>query len=126
MAEIFTKYSGRLPENILKNLIKTYGTKMHEIMDLVDTSPILAEPLPNSMVIGAQIIYAIRHEMAQTLSDVVLRRTDLGSEQYPGTDSLKACASIMADELGWDQNRVQTEIEAVRNAYIVLPTIEEA
>ena len=56
----------------------------------------------------------------------MLRRTDLGSEQYPGTDSLKACASIMADELGWDQNRVQTEIEAVRNAYIVLPTIEEA
>jgi len=126
VGEIFTTYSGRLPEKILKNLIKTYGTKMHEIMHLIDSNPTLAEPLPNSMVIGAQVIYAIRHEIAHMLSDVVLRRTDLGSHQYPGTDSLKACASLMADELGWDQNRIQTEIEAVKNAYIVLPTAEDA
>jgi len=122
--EILNSYSDRLPEYILRNLIKTYGSKCHEILGYIDSDPTLAEPLPNSTVIAAQVIYAVRHEIAYRLSDVVLRRTDLGSHQYPGIDSLRACATLMAEELGWDQDRIESEIQAVKNAYIVITTDE--
>ena len=55
--------------------------------------------------------------MACKLADVVLRRTDLGTGEYPGRDALMRCAAVMADELGWDAARVQREIEETNAKY---------
>jgi glycerol-3-phosphate dehydrogenase len=55
--------------------------------------------------------------MAQTLADVVLRRTDLGTANYPGDRALATCAEVMARELGWSQERMHQQIAKVRDAY---------
>ena len=55
--------------------------------------------------------------MAVHLSDVVLRRTTLGSFDYPGMPALQVCAGLMARELGWDGRREMEEIAAVRKLY---------
>ena len=48
------------------------------------------------------IVAAVREEMAQTLSDVIFRRTDLGTGGHPGQTELSECAQLVAEELGWD------------------------
>jgi glycerol-3-phosphate dehydrogenase len=70
-----------------------------------------------SAVIRAQVLEAVRHEMALTLEDVVLRRTSLGSTGYPGDEAVEAVATVIRKELGWSDARVADEIEAVRNYY---------
>jgi glycerol-3-phosphate dehydrogenase len=73
--------------------------------------------LGSSTTIKAEVIHAVRHEMAQKLSDVVFRRTDLGSGNRPEPRSLQVCADLMASELGWDQTRTQKELEEVQMLY---------
>ncbi|HXE79995.1 MAG TPA: FAD-dependent oxidoreductase [Vicinamibacterales bacterium] len=88
------------------------------IADLAAAHPELAAPLaPGVPAIGAQVIEAVRHELAVSLEDVVLRRTALGSAGYPGDEAVRAAAAIMAAELGWSEERIASEIEGVRRYY---------
>ena len=57
-----------------------------------------------------QVVYAIHHEMAYTLEDLLLRRTGIGLLGYPGEDVVRLVAAVAADELGWDRERVTAEI----------------
>ena len=55
--------------------------------------------------------------MAQKLTDVVFRRTGLGTVGNPGETSLQMCAVIVAEELGWDAKRTQMELGEVREVF---------
>ncbi|GJL64967.1 MAG: hypothetical protein NPIRA04_36210 [Nitrospirales bacterium] len=59
----------------------------------------------------AEVVHGVRKEMAQTLSDVVFRRTGLGTIGYPGTECLHTCAMLMAQEMKWDERRIQSELD---------------
>jgi glycerol-3-phosphate dehydrogenase len=75
---------------------------------------------PDATIVGAQVLEAVRHEMALTLEDIILRRTSLGSAGYPGDAAVDAVARIVRKELNWSDARVADEIEGVRN-YFALP-----
>ncbi|GFP33077.1 glycerol-3-phosphate dehydrogenase, partial [Candidatus Hakubella thermalkaliphila] len=64
-----------------------------------------------------EIVHAIRDEMAQKLSDVILRRTELGEGGSPGDECLAACAQMMAKEKGWDRLKTEKEIDEVKAIY---------
>jgi len=68
----------------------------------------------------AQIVYAIRHEMARTLPDILMRRTGMGTLGHPGADLLEKAALIAAGELNWDRGRMEREI-ASASAMLTLP-----
>jgi glycerol-3-phosphate dehydrogenase len=55
--------------------------------------------------------------MAVTLSDVLLRRTGLGSAGEPGDAIVDTCAQAMADACGWDAARVTQEKAHLRAFY---------
>jgi glycerol-3-phosphate dehydrogenase len=63
------------------------------------------------------IRHAIDEEMAHTLIDVVVRRTGLGGLGYPGDAAAGAAAGRMQQLLGWSDERVQSEVTALRNFY---------
>ena len=63
--------------------------------------------------IAAEIVYAIRDEMALTLDDVVMRRTGIGQLGPPPDETLDTVSKIMAGELGWDEMRRAREISAL-------------
>ena len=71
----------------------------------------------NSQVTKAEILHAVREEMAVKLDDVVRRRTELGVFENPGDSTLALCAEIMAGELGWSEYQRQQELDAVRRSY---------
>ncbi len=68
-------------------------------------------------VLCGEVLYFMGEESAQTLADVIFRRTDLGTFESPSHALLSAIASLMAQELGWNAERVAREIEQVQAVY---------
>ena len=115
--EVATRPSGVEMETI-RHLIEQYGSEYQSVLRLVQENPVLGQPLSEStLVIGAEVVHAVRFEMAQKLADVVFRRTELGTSGNPGEDCLKSCARIMAQELGWDEEKVQRELQEVERVF---------
>ena len=56
-------------------------------------------------------------KMAQTLGDIVFRRTDLATGAYPGEAVLRRTAALVAPMLGWDEPHIQAEIESVQSRF---------
>ena len=106
-----------LADNAAEALVRNYGTAYGQILRLAEERPELLESFRGSTVLKAEVINAIRHEMALTLPDVVFRRTDLATGQNPGADVLRQCAHIIAAEAGWDEPRIHGEIESVMSRF---------
>ncbi len=101
-----------------EQLALTYGRDCLRVLGLARTEPELAQPVaPGAMVIQAQVAYAVREEMALTLSDVVARRTPLGAAGHPGQAVAEGCAAVMARECGWSPARAAEEVASVARFY---------
>ena len=103
---------------IIRHLTALYGDRCAPIVRLMAERTDWRMPLvagrPN---VGAEVVHAIRNEMALTLADIVVRRSELGAMGHPGDDIVHACARIAADELAWDADRRDREIAAVHAFY---------
>ncbi len=100
-------------------LARLYGSEHEAVRQLVANGP-LREPLSATCpTIGAEIVYAMREEMALTLADAVLRRTEAGVTGHPGRPALERAAALMAFELGWPTAHTETEIAACERVYDV-------
>lgn len=108
------KDSSRIEENLIKRLLYNYGARYSEVLKYFNPSP--GEP-SSYAVLRAEVLHGIREEMVLKLSDIVLRRTELGSAGHPGTEALQICAKTMQEEMGWSLARMQQELEEVNKVY---------
>jgi glycerol-3-phosphate dehydrogenase len=107
-----------IDDGVARQLVETYGSEYRAILPLLAEMPVLARRVaPSVPVIRAQVVHAIRHEMACTLTDVVTRRVPLGAAAYPGREVAEGCAAVMAEELVWSQARVEQEEAALAAFY---------
>lgn len=103
---------------ITRHLIDLYGDRCAPIVRLMAEQTAWRMPLvPGRLSIGAEVIYAIRDEMAMTLADIVIRRTELGAKEYPGDALVEAAAVIAAEEFGWAADQRAREVGRVRDFY---------
>jgi glycerol-3-phosphate dehydrogenase len=62
--------------------------------------------------LSAEVVYAVTHEGARHLDDVLTRRTRLSIETFDrGTRAARPVAELMAGELGWDSTRLEEEVD---------------
>jgi glycerol-3-phosphate dehydrogenase len=114
-----SKNADAFKKEITEHIIYNYGTTHTKLLEYSSEIPDYCTPLHERLpIIKAQVIHAIREEMAMKLGDVVFRRTGLGTIGNPGESSLQNCAHIMADELGWDDSRIQRELNEVKEAFL--------
>lgn len=106
-----------IEHDIMKSLIHNYGNKYENVLTNIFSDASLADRIGNTNTIKAQIIYAIREEMAQKLSDIIFRRTDIGTGANPGENVIRECADLMAKELNWDDVRKEKEIIEISKIY---------
>jgi glycerol-3-phosphate dehydrogenase len=100
-----------LPEVTARHLVRHYGTRYRNVLRTGNGDSDLLKPLGEaSHVTGAEVLHAVREERAESLADVVLRRTDLGTAGRPAEAALLNAATIMARELGWDAARLDREL----------------
>ena len=110
------QYSGRLSPKTLRRLIYNYGTAYSKVLRQIGPQE-EDYRFSEADVVEAEVLHGLRKEMAQTLSDIVFRRTELGTAECPPADVLQTCANVMAAELGWDDQRKRQEINAVLKHY---------
>jgi glycerol-3-phosphate dehydrogenase len=104
---------------IIKHLTGVYGDRCAQIIRLMVERTDWRMPLVGGQPhVGAEVIYTIRQEMACTLADIVIRRTQIGSAGHPGKPLLDAVTAIAAEELGWDADRRAKELAAVEAFYV--------
>ena len=107
-----------VPLPVIRHLIRLYAEGAADIIHLTHERPDLQAPVASSAeTLKAEVVHVIRHEMALRLSDVVVRRTGLGSAGKPPEDALSVAAQVAASELGWDDARTSREIADVRKFY---------
>jgi glycerol-3-phosphate dehydrogenase len=97
--------------------LRVYGSDAAAIRSLAASDPRLAQPLdPHLPIIGAQIVWAARHEMARTLDDVLARRTRaLLLNAASAARMAPAAATLLAQQLGqnraWADEQVETFLQ---------------
>ena len=96
----------------IEHLLNRYGTMTDELLDLIREDPSLGEALPGADdYIGAEVVYAASHESALHLEDVLARRTRISIEAWDrGVSAAPVAAALMARVHGWDQERVDKEV----------------
>jgi glycerol-3-phosphate dehydrogenase len=103
---------------IIRHITAIYGDRCAAIVRLMAERSDWRMPLiPGRPNVGAEVIHAIRHEMACTLADIVIRRSELGAAGHPGAEIVAKIAAIAEEELEWDGDRRNREIAAVDEFY---------
>jgi glycerol-3-phosphate dehydrogenase len=108
-----------LADELAERLLRLYGACAPDVLEMAGDDPSLRMPLgPSATVesglIGAEVLYAFGREMAQTLSDVLLRRTMVGMGPMVGLDVDEAAAQVAVRHLGWSEERARSEVAAYR------------
>lgn len=105
------------PTDVLRHLADTYGTDALAVLRLLREEPDwLTRLVPNHAFIEAEVIYAARQEMAQTLPDVLLRRIRLGLIDWKGAlAAIPRATQLLAVELGWSVEQRSQEEKAFRD-----------
>jgi glycerol-3-phosphate dehydrogenase len=110
-----------VPLPVIRHLIRLYAERAADIIRVMHERVDLRAPVSaGADTLGAEIVHVIRHEMSMRLTDIVVRRTGMGSAGAPPRDAVERCARIAAPELGWDDARVHEEIAAVTKFYEVI------
>lgn len=113
-----TKSHGEaLQSHVMRALAHNYGSEYQRVLRYAKDNVKLLETIGDSTVIKAEVPHAVHEEGAVKLSDVVLRRTDLGTAEYPGVEALSACGALMAKELAWNEAQLEQEIEEIIQFY---------
>ncbi len=113
------KAASTIPDVLRDRLLKLYGVRAAEVLKMGEDDPDLLTPLSpiesiETALIGAEVIWAFREEMAETLSDVLLRRTMAGYGPRVGLDVAEAAARVAVEHLGWDEERAEREVREYR------------
>ena len=107
-----------VPLPVIRHLIRLYAEAAADVIRVIHERVDLSAPVsPGTDTLGAEIVHVIRHEMSVRLTDIVVRRTGMGSADAPPRDAVERSARIAAAELGWDDARVVEEIATVRRFY---------
>ena len=106
--------------------LRYYGSDAPAVAEIAASNPAFAERLHPAMpVIAAEVIWAVRHEMARTIDDVLARRTrTLFMNAKAAVAMAPAVVKLMAVELGQDdawQERQLADFSAVAAAYLLPP-----
>jgi glycerol-3-phosphate dehydrogenase len=93
---------------------RTYGGDLPALEALAQEDASRAEPLHADLPsIGAEVVHAARHEMARSVEDVLARRTrSLLLDARASIEAAPRVATLLGDELGWDDARRRDEVES--------------
>ena len=102
-----------LEVGVIDHLLGRYGGLIDEVLELIRVRPELGEGLIGAEhYLAAEVVYAVTHEGARHLDDVLTRRTRVSIETFDrGVQAARPAAELMADALGWDAARTDDEID---------------
>ena len=109
--ELRPRVPSHLGASLSLSLARSYGTRANDVVALGESAGLLG-PIAGTDTIGAEVAYAVSSEMAQRLTDVVFRRTSIGTTGHPGLAAMDEVAALTQRLLGWPDDRARMEREA--------------
>jgi glycerol-3-phosphate dehydrogenase len=106
-----------LDADVAAHLGSWYGTEAPAVLRHAVEAGLTDRLDSSTPVLRGEVHYAVRHASAVRLTDVVLRRTPLGSTGRPGKEALTRAADTMAALLQWTPERTAQEIALVEKRY---------
>lgn len=94
-----------------------YGIHILRFYEIVIENPKNLKTLENSNYIIADIIYSIRFEYAQTIADILLRRTPIHFQGKDNRRCVEIIANIFVKERCWSQQKRDFEVKKYYNIY---------
>ena len=118
------KIHGYRPNPDLSDHMYVYGSDEPAITKLIEQNPALGERLSEKYgYTAAEVVWAVRKEMALTVEDVLARRVRmLFVDAREARAAARRVAEIMAAECGRDEAWIEAQVEAftaIANNYIV-------
>jgi glycerol-3-phosphate dehydrogenase len=100
----------------IEHLLHRYGSMIGEILALIAADPGLGKPLAGADdYLRAEVVYAVSHEGARHLDDVLARRTHASIETWDrGVSAAEDAANLMAGPMKWRPRQVARELENYR------------
>lgn len=100
--------------SLLDHLRKRYGAAARTLVEMIREDASLAEPIVAGLgYVRAEAVYAVHHEMAVTLDDVLSRRTRaLLIDRDATRRAASEVAALIAPELGWDAAETERQVAA--------------
>jgi glycerol-3-phosphate dehydrogenase len=100
----------------IDHLLGRYGAMIDDLLSMISNRRSLGLPLEGTEdYLAAEVVYAVTHEGARHLDDVLTRRTRISIETFDrGLSAAPAAAGLMAEELGWSADRVADEVDHYR------------
>ncbi|TDC88655.1 glycerol-3-phosphate dehydrogenase/oxidase [Actinomadura sp. 7K507] len=97
----------------VEHLLRRYGSCAGEVLALVADDPVLGAPIPGAEdYLSAEAVYAVTHEGALHLEDVLARRLRISIEEWDGgVAAASHVARLLAPRLGWGGEETADEIE---------------
>lgn len=101
-----------LDEKRIEHLLGRYGSLISEVLAPAAEDASLLEPIPGAeSYIWAEVRYAVTHEGALHIDDIVSRRLRVAIEFADrGVAAAQPIAEFVAPLLGWDQNDIEREV----------------
>jgi glycerol-3-phosphate dehydrogenase len=108
--------SFELPDETISHLVKYYGLRSYELIDLISRNKELSLKIhPDYPDVIGQIFYSLYYEDAHTAMDILLRRTTIGTGANLGLDSVEKVVMEMGKYFHWGKDRVSFEIDRYNN-----------
>ena len=116
--EAFIAKTYQLSDDISKHLVYYYGTKSIYVAELGKQLNLMEKIVSTEPYIKAEIIFAIRHEMAVSLKDVLFRRLGIGFLNMELTKGkfVEEAAKVMQKECNWSNIEMKKQIKDVRDS----------
>jgi glycerol-3-phosphate dehydrogenase len=97
----------------VEHLLRRHGSLISEVLDLIRDDPSLAEPLPGADdYLRAEALYAVTHEGARHVDDILARRTRASIEAWDrGLHAAQVVAELIAEPLGWNEQQTAREVD---------------
>ena len=113
--EAIAKYGDRLAPETINYLFSIYGARATNVLELTQENLELATNISSHLPdIKAQIVYAVREEMAHNLVDILRRRTTLATKGNYGLDLLPTVTKILSEYCGWSQEKCDRACQEYR------------
>ncbi|MEN6619879.1 MAG: glycerol-3-phosphate dehydrogenase/oxidase [Rikenellaceae bacterium] len=108
---------GYRPDPDLSNHMYIYGSDMVSIEKMVKRDPEMAVKIhPKYKYTVAEVVWAVREEMARSVEDVLSRRVRLlFIDARAAIEAAPKVAEVMARELGYDQSWIEEQLSSFNN-----------
>ncbi|MDZ7346925.1 MAG: FAD-dependent oxidoreductase, partial [candidate division KSB1 bacterium] len=109
IAELQRNWGDHLTDESALHLAECYGANARRVLSC---DPDAGRPLVSGQpFVKGQVLFAVREEAAQKLSDILLRRTEIGAAGRPAEELILAASEAAAKELNWSAEKKAREIQ---------------